>query len=466
MSVMESLFPHRAAKALAIELARDVWAEGAEEVEALFAEIATLIPLAGSDLMKAAMSRATLRQQQAAPTLTVRAGVAEIPIKGQIIKQPNWLLDALGIEYTSTDQTRALVAGAVADPNVHSIHLNVDSPGGTVGGTHELADEVHAASQAKPVEARISGMAASAAYWIASQASRITASPSASIGSIGVYSALADTSKAAEAAGVKVHAVRSSELKGIGQIAGAEVTPAQVAEVQGRVDRSAQMFATAVARGRGFDDQRTKTVSTGQQWFADEARFLGLIDAVETSAVTPAISQAGGSPASTQLASSEEEAMEVKDIAAQLAAVQSELQTLRDDKAKSEVQAAAAAKALEDNAKLLAEVKTQQKEAVLADGLKAGRIAPAQVDHMRKFAASVDVADLRAFVEDMEVKTHATAAGASPTRADDALVDTEQAAINAAFGIDAETHKQFGGFNAVGSDRKLMAVGPLKEVRQ
>src|ERR1700688_3793028 len=70
-------------------------------------------------------------------------------------------------------EIRAHVRRALADPNVKTIDLFVDSPGGSVLGLPETADVIHAANKIKPVRTFVTGIAASAAYWLGSQGSSI-----------------------------------------------------------------------------------------------------------------------------------------------------------------------------------------------------------------------------------------------------------------------------------------------------
>jgi ClpP class serine protease len=97
---------------------------------------------------------------------------------------------------TDYDEIAAQLADADANPNVNSILLHIDSPGGTITGLPELAAKIREVS--KPVVAYTEGTAASAAYWVASQADNVLLSESAEVGSIGVYVALLDQSAALE----------------------------------------------------------------------------------------------------------------------------------------------------------------------------------------------------------------------------------------------------------------------------
>ena len=93
---------------------------------------------------------------------------------------------------------------AAEDPGVREIILDVDSPGGEVAGTEELAAVVAEARTRKPVTAIVNALAGSAAYWIASAATRIVSTPSGLTGSIGVLATHVDLSELERKAGIRV----------------------------------------------------------------------------------------------------------------------------------------------------------------------------------------------------------------------------------------------------------------------
>ncbi len=207
----------------------------------------------------------------------VRAGVAEIFIEGALAKFDS--------KYggTNTVRVREAVRAAANDADASAIMLRIDSPGGNVAGTKELADDVAAVNGRKPVYAYIEDLGASAAYWVASQAKRIYANEMALVGSIGTVAVLYDESKAAEMQGVKVHVISTGPMKGQGT-PGTPVTPEEIAYVQGLVDEFNARFMASVqsgrsTHGRSFD---VKDVATGGVWIAPEAKKLGLIDQVAT----------------------------------------------------------------------------------------------------------------------------------------------------------------------------------------
>jgi signal peptide peptidase SppA len=206
--------------------------------------------------------------------------VAVIPVMGVMMKGRS----SLG--GTSTVEIRRAVRTAGNDPSVSAILLNIDSPGGTVAGVEELAGDVKRAAAKKPVWAQVEDMTASAAYWVASQASRIYANAgTALVGSIGTYLTVYDVSGAAAQQGVKALHFATGPLKGAGA-AGTPVTPEQVAYFQGIVDGTQAEFDRAVKAGRGLDDAQLAAVRTGGVWKAGQAQKLGLIDGVQPAAKT------------------------------------------------------------------------------------------------------------------------------------------------------------------------------------
>ena len=132
-----------------------------------------------------------------------RAGaIAVIPLRGVIVNHADFASEFGGA--TSMDRFRARFREALGDPNVGTIVLDVDSPGGGVDGVPEAAEEIFRGRSEKRIVAVANTDAASAAYWIASAATEFIASPSSHIGSIGVYTAHVDFSAALEAEGIHV----------------------------------------------------------------------------------------------------------------------------------------------------------------------------------------------------------------------------------------------------------------------
>lgn len=205
-------------------------------------------------------------------------GVAVISIQGALTKNRSWFTDATG-GYATTDIKQAVEAAA-DDDSIKSILLKIDSPGGTVDGTASLADAVAAAKAKKPVVAQVSGMAASAAYWIASQADKVFAHRSDMIGSIGTRMMLYDFHRLYEAAGVEAVPIDTGKFKSAGA-QGTEITQEQRDNFQHLVDSLNAEFLSSVSAGRSMPMDQLKAVADGSVFVAKEAKKSGLIDGVQ-----------------------------------------------------------------------------------------------------------------------------------------------------------------------------------------
>jgi signal peptide peptidase SppA len=133
------------------------------------------------------------------------------------------------------------------NPQVTRIAFQVSSPGGTVTGVEELANKVR--NIAKPTMSYTDTEMASAAYWVAAAADKVVASPSSTVGSVGVYMVVADYSEAAKAEGIKMIVIKAGQHKAIG-VPGAEVTDAHQAHLQEGVDEIHADFKGAVLKTR------------------------------------------------------------------------------------------------------------------------------------------------------------------------------------------------------------------------
>lgn len=208
--------------------------------------------------------------QPKAQTLTA----GQVGIFG-VLGQNDWFTD------TDYAAIRAGVRRALADPSVKTVDLVIDSPGGSVLGLPETADIIHAANRVKPVRAFVTGVAASAAYWLASQASTITLTPSGEVGSIGVLDLHADITGALEKAGVKLTAVTAGEHK----VERAPFTPLSDdtrAHMKAGVDRWYGDFLGAIRRGRGARASATSNYGGGRMLSSREALSAGLVDFVSS----------------------------------------------------------------------------------------------------------------------------------------------------------------------------------------
>jgi signal peptide peptidase SppA len=202
-------------------------------------------------------------------------GVAVIEMVGAMAKSSGKYAQV------GTVRVRQALRAAVADPECCAIMMCADSPGGTVAGTQQLADEVRASDMLKPTYGHVEDLCASAAYWTLSQARRLTANQSALVGSLGTYAVVYDTSEQAKMDGVRVHVLSTGPQKGA-FVDGAEIKPEQLAEAQRTVDGLNGLFKAGVMQGRKMTQAQADSLFDGRVHIASEARGLGLIDAVQS----------------------------------------------------------------------------------------------------------------------------------------------------------------------------------------
>jgi signal peptide peptidase SppA len=202
---------------------------------------------------------------------------AVVRLKGPLLKADSWMVDWFG--GTSMERARVAVLSAAADSSVDAIILDVDSPGGTVDGTDDLAAAVAAAAKSKAVIAQVGGMAASAAYWVASQATEIRMQRLDMVGSIGVRLLMYDFSKLFESEGIRPVLIDTGVHKSTGAM-GVPISEEQEAEQRRVVERFYGEFLGAVQRGRGMTAAALKPYADGRLFFADEAVTAGLADKV------------------------------------------------------------------------------------------------------------------------------------------------------------------------------------------
>lgn len=208
--------------------------------------------------------------------LTVENGVGVVAMSGPMIRKPD-ILSQILFNATDTEEITAAVREAANRPDIEAVFLDIDSPGGTVTGTPELAQAVADAGKQKPVYAFSSGLMCSAAYWVASQAQAVYVTPSARVGSIGVIQPIVDDSEAYKNAGLKVEVFAAGKFKGMG-MPGVPLTDAQRELLQSSIAETAQDFHTAVlARGRKIPAEAME----GQDFSGKQAQRMNLAGVVQ-----------------------------------------------------------------------------------------------------------------------------------------------------------------------------------------
>lgn len=205
-------------------------------------------------------------------------GVVVIPIHGTLVRRTVGLEAESGL--TSYAGLAAQLDAAIGNPEASAILLDIDSPGGESGGVFDLADRIRVASQIKPVWAVANDMAFSAAYALASAASRVYVSRTGGVGSIGVIAMHVDQSEKDAQDGVHYTAVFAGDCKN-------DLNPHEPisseahAFLKAEVNRIYGLFVETVARHRDIEPSAVRDTEAGL-FFGQAAVAMGLADAVGT----------------------------------------------------------------------------------------------------------------------------------------------------------------------------------------
>lgn len=171
------------------------------------------------------------------------------------------------------------------DESIQSIVLYIDSPGGTVSGTQNLATAIK--NSKKPVVTFVNKMMASAAYWIGSSAQEIIADAETDgydtlIGSIGTKCVVMDRSAEMASKGIKVHVISASKSTRKGKYM-EDVMAGDYTRIKQDLDNINSVFHSGVRENRTGKLNSTKEdVFEGDVYDAKTSVKLGLIDRMGT----------------------------------------------------------------------------------------------------------------------------------------------------------------------------------------
>ncbi|MBY4833939.1 S49 family peptidase [Burkholderia dolosa] len=261
-----TLLPHLAARLFGVPLAIH-----RPKLDVILAVLGPRVGL--SDLAAAPGYTPPTRAMSGSPP-----GVAVIPIHGTLVRRTVGLEAESGL--TSYAGLTAQLDAALASPDVAAILLDIDSPGGESGGVFDLADRIRAATRIKPVWAVANDMAFSAAYALASAASKVFVSRTGGVGSIGVIAMHIDQSEKDAQDGVRYTAVFAGDRKN-------DLNPHEPisseahAFLKAEVNRVYGLFVETVARHRGIEPSAVRDTEAGL-FFGQAAVAIGLADAVGT----------------------------------------------------------------------------------------------------------------------------------------------------------------------------------------
>lgn len=178
-----------------------------------------------------------------APKMEIQGDIAFIPIKGVIGSSLSSVEKMMGA--VDIDDVKGWLKAAEEDDNVKRIVLEVDSVGGTVTGVPEVANLIKRIGGKKHTMAYTEGDACSAAYWLASQCNEFYATPSATVGSVGVYVSMPDFTQAYANEGVRMEVIKAGKFKAAG-VEGTSLSDEQRQHIQNDVNEIHEDFKNAV----------------------------------------------------------------------------------------------------------------------------------------------------------------------------------------------------------------------------
>jgi signal peptide peptidase SppA len=202
--------------------------------------------LTGTTTPQPVARRAAATLSSASPREGGLVGV--LSVFGPISYRGDWLSWLFG--GCSVVEIRTQLQQLLTERRVDTIVVVFDTPGGEVVGLEELAFEIREARKVKPVFALIDCLAASAGYWLAAQADEILATPSAIVGSCGVFLLHLDRSQQLAEIGIRPTFIASAPFK----VEGNELQPlsdAARSHLQAEVDRVHGAFVADLVKGRG-----------------------------------------------------------------------------------------------------------------------------------------------------------------------------------------------------------------------
>lgn len=215
------------------------------------------------------------------PSRIQRVGnVAVIPITGTIQTKSNYVTRYMG--GTSLAVLERDFQAALNDTQVKAIVLFVDSYGGSAEQNDEVSRLIYSSRGKKPIQAFVRGGCCSAAYYLASAADSINASPSSTIGSIGCIAIHQEFAEALKEMGIGATVITHGSKKGSGNVY-EKLSPEGKADLQKWVSDFGELFTAAVARNRGVSaDVINAKYGQGAVFLASEALAIGMIDRVAT----------------------------------------------------------------------------------------------------------------------------------------------------------------------------------------
>ena len=190
--------------------------------------------------------------------------VAVLPISGLI---------------TDSEATIEQLKKFAKDDSVKAIVVRLNTPGGGVGPSQEIYEEVRKIRGKKVIVASMGALSASGGYYIACGADKIFANPGTITGSIGVLMQFVNVKDLIEKIGVKGFVIKSGSFKDTGSPV-REMSPEERKLLQNVIDNVHSQFVNAVVEGRKLPREDVLAIADGRILSGEQAKELGLVDAL------------------------------------------------------------------------------------------------------------------------------------------------------------------------------------------
>jgi protease IV len=188
--------------------------------------------------------------------------IAIVEVKGMIV---------------DSDEIIKQIHYAKDENRVKAVVLRIDTPGGVVGPTQEIYEEIVKLKKIKKVIVSMGSVAASGGYYIAAPANIIFANPGTITGSIGVLMKLANFQSLLDKVGIKSLVLKSGEFKDTGSPV-RPITAGDKKILQGIIQSMYEQFVFAVADGRKIPSSTVREIADGRIFTGEQAKKLKLVD--------------------------------------------------------------------------------------------------------------------------------------------------------------------------------------------
>ncbi len=169
------------------------------------------------------------------------------------------------------------INGMAKDRGIKAVVVRIDSPGGSVGASQEIFEELKKIRVKKPVIVSMGSVAASGGLYIALGGTKIFASPGTVTGSIGVILEIPNIEKLLKKIGVETETIKSGAYKDTGSIY-RPLTPEEKEYLREKVKLIHDQFIKAVSEERKISIEKVKEFADGRIFTGEEALSLGLVD--------------------------------------------------------------------------------------------------------------------------------------------------------------------------------------------